>query len=45
MQREIKGACPSIDCVKIGLHLQLSYCCCLFVLVSLVILYTEHCVC
>lgn len=30
-QREIKGASPSIDCVKIGLHLQLSYCCCLFV--------------
>lgn len=28
---EIKGASPFIDCIKIGLHLQLSYCCCLFV--------------
>ena len=31
MQREIKGASPSIDRIKIGFHLQLSYCCCLFV--------------
>lgn len=30
-EREIKGASPFIDCIKIGLHLQLSYCCCLFV--------------
>ena len=30
-QGEIKGASPFIDCIKIGLHLQLSYCCCLFV--------------
>lgn len=30
-QGEIKGASLSIDCTKIGLHLQLSYCCCLFV--------------
>lgn len=25
-EREIKGASPFIDCIKIGLHLQLSYC-------------------
>lgn len=30
-QGEIKGASPFIDCIKIGLHLQLSRCCCLFV--------------
>lgn len=30
-QKEIKGASLSIDCIKIGLHLQLSYCRCLFV--------------